>query len=103
MRTLKEIWTYANSPKVIIPPSPDQLAVAFAAALMSSGKYADSPEAAIIAAWWAVPAFYTGRAEYQTKIGPMYFHMQSEVTEDHGEEYTVSAGHDVDLSEPARI
>lgn len=107
MRTLREIWAYARSPKVIIPPSPDQLAVAFGSALLASGKYNDSPDAAIIAAWTVVPAFYEGRAMYTTKIAPMHFAVTMPAAgpvawmqDDDGEEYTVRAGHD---AEPVRI
>lgn len=56
----------------IIPPKPDDLAVAFAAALMMTGKY-ESPGAAIHAAWAAVPEFYLGRKMYAEQIAPMFF------------------------------
>lgn len=102
MRSLKEIWKFAFSPKVIIPPSPDELAMRFAAALIHAGKH-ENPDAAIHAAWWAVPSFYLGRLEYERRIGPMYFAMVNSTEagwpgEDHddGSEYTVRAGHDVE-------
>ena len=73
MRSLRDIWRFAFSPPApTLPPSPDELAKSFAAALMTTGAYADE-RAAIKAAWWAVPAFYQGRHEYVTKIAPLYF------------------------------
>jgi len=53
-------------------PTPDQLAMSFAAALMMTGKY-ESPEAAIGAAWAAVPEFYMARLHYAQHIAPMFF------------------------------
>lgn len=95
MRTLKEIWDFARSPRVVIPPSPDQLAVAFASALIMSGKY-DNAGAAISQAWWVVPEFYRGRQEYQEKIAPMYFGGVLASDADPGAEYDVASGHDAE-------
>lgn len=74
MRSLKEIWAYAfetnaEPPKI---PSPDELALVFASALMSSGNYDPTNySAAVEAAWWAVPEFYRGRILWQTTIYPL--------------------------------
>ncbi len=61
-----------QAPTPILPPSPDQLAMTFASAMIASGRL-DNMEAAIMAAWWAVPEFYRGRIDYQEKIAPLYF------------------------------
>lgn len=72
MRSLKEIWDYARGKEKI--PTPDELAVTFAAALMASGQYDPTNyNAAVEAAWWAVPEFYRGRRLWQTQIFPMMF------------------------------
>lgn len=57
----------------VIPPKPDDLAIAFAAAMLASGRYGDDPSAAIYAAWAAVPHFYTARENYAAEIAPMFF------------------------------
>jgi hypothetical protein len=64
------------SPSVVIPPSPDALAVAFSQALMSTGQY-ETPGAAISAAWHVVPEFYMGRQHYAQEIAPMFFARQA--------------------------
>ncbi len=64
-------------------PTPDQLAVAFAAALMMTGKY-ETPAAAIYAAWAAVPEFYVARLMYAEKIAPMFF---SPIGQPNGSDY----------------
>lgn len=53
-------------------PGPYDIAMAFGAAAVMSGKY-ESIEAAMGAAWAAIPGFWNGRDLYQTQIGPMYF------------------------------
>lgn len=75
MRTLKEIFEFLKGETVATPvriPTPDDLALAYSSALMISGKY-ESPEAAISAAWHAVPHFYLDRLFYQSDIAPMFF------------------------------
>lgn len=57
----------------ILPPSPDEIALLFAAALMCKSGDTMSAEAAVMNAWWAVPHFYTGRQEYVDKIAPTMF------------------------------
>jgi len=57
---------FANMPRA------DELAKLFAAALMQTGKY-ETPEAAIGAAWAAVPAFYSSALFYAEHIAPMFF------------------------------
>lgn len=49
----------------VIPPSPDQIALTLAAALVSAGCEAG---AACMKAWWAVPEFYEGRRTYVETI-----------------------------------
>lgn len=74
MRTLKEIWQFSQSKAEIAPPSPDEIALRLAAALMASGQYdAANYSAAVEAAWWAVPEFYRGRLLWQTTIFPTMF------------------------------
>lgn len=53
-------------------PRADAIALQFAAALMQTGKY-DTPEAAIGAAWSAVPEFYMAALRYSQTIGPIFF------------------------------
>lgn len=73
----------------ILPPKPDDLAIAFAAALMMSGKY-ENPGSAIGAAWAAVPEFYLSRQHYAEQIAPMFF--VSKTSEPEGEfEFAVKA------------
>lgn len=57
---------------VILPPKPDDLAIAFGAALMMTGKY-ETPGAAATAAWFAIPDFYMARETYAREIAPMFF------------------------------
>lgn len=57
----------------VMPPKPDDVALAFAAALLSSGRYGDDNEAAIVAAWSAVPAFYVHRVTTYPKVAGMFF------------------------------
>lgn len=54
------------------PPAPDEIAVAFAAALLGTGRY-ENADAAIGAAWSAVPHYYMWRETYSEKIAPMFF------------------------------
>lgn len=65
-----------------VPPSPDELAMRFAAALMANPKYAENPGAAIGAAWAIVPQFYMDRLQYATKIAPMFFTVDGQSTDD---------------------
>ena len=65
-----------------IPPSPDELAMRFAMALMVSGKYSENPAAAIGAAWAIVPEFYIQRLQYATKIAPMFFTVGGQSTDE---------------------
>ena len=79
MRTLREIWAFARSKSnierrldaVYSPPipSPYDVALVLAPAYVMWGKY-ENPDAAIAAAWWGVPAFYLGAAEYNKIIAP---------------------------------
>lgn len=64
----------------ILPPKPDELAVAFASALLSTGRY-DDPSAAIGAAWAAVPHFYLFRRTYAEQIAPLFFIAASQDTQ----------------------
>lgn len=57
----------------ILPPKPDDVALAFASALLASGRYNDDFGAAVNAAWTAVPHFYTNRQWYASTIAPMFF------------------------------
>lgn len=100
MRSIKQIWAYAFGTEEVTPPKPDELAVAYGAALMQSGRY-ESAEAAIIAAWWAVPHFYTGRYEYMRTIAPMFFIKSGSFTEDEPEftRAEARAMHDADPSD----
>jgi hypothetical protein len=84
MRSLKDIWNFARSPKAVTPPAPDELARTFAHALIASGM---DPAAAISQAWWAVPHFYQGRAKYVTVVAPTFYGMSPEREPDprHGE------------------
>lgn len=59
--------------KQVVPPKPDDVALAFAAAMLGSGRFGDDYNAAVMAAWAAVPHFYTGRVWYAGKIAPMFF------------------------------
>lgn len=89
-----------------VPPSPDELAMRFAAALMSNAKYAENPMAAIGAAWAIVPQFYLDRLQYATKIAPMFFTVGGLVVDDFtfeegGDEVmTVHQGQDIAGSLP---
>lgn len=74
MRTLREIWAFAFSqaePEAYAPPvpSPYDVALAISSALIQTAKY-ENPDAAISAAWWAVPSYYMGAAEYNRVIAP---------------------------------
>ena len=56
----------------LLPPSPDQVALALIQGLAASGQFEDM--AALIGqAWAAVPHFYTSREHYADKIAPMFF------------------------------
>lgn len=54
-------------------PAPDQLALAFASALLSSGLYAAQADQAIATAWAIVPAYYIERERYARETAPKYF------------------------------
>lgn len=72
MRTLREIWAFAFSkPEAYAPaiPSPYEVALAISSALIQTAKY-ENPDAAISAAWWAVPSYYQGAGEYNRVIAP---------------------------------
>lgn len=53
-------------------PGPYDIAMAFGAAALATGKY-DSPGAAMTAAWMAVPEFYMARDSYLRDMAPMFF------------------------------
>lgn len=55
----------------VIPPSPDQVALAIIQGMFASGKYGDTVEAVIHAAWVAVPQFYIGRHMYVTQYATL--------------------------------
>lgn len=56
-----------------LPPSPDQLAMAFAAAMLANPKF-DGDEPKVMAlAWHAVPHFYIWRDKYGREIAPQFF------------------------------
>lgn len=63
--TAEQIVAYINSdldaPK---PPSPYEIALTLSAALISSGRFAENPSAAIDNAWLMVLTFYQGQAMY---------------------------------------
>lgn len=65
----------------IIPPKPDDLAIAFAQAMMMAGKH-DSPGACIYAAWAVVPEFYLARGWYAENIAPIFFTNKAAQMED---------------------
>ena len=62
--------TEAETP--IIPPSPHEIALQFAAALLSSPKFADDHSAAVSTAWTLVMAYYQGEEIYRQTIEAMY-------------------------------
>lgn len=47
---------------VVVPPSPDEIALRFAASMLASGRYGDDFGAALSAAWYATAQFYVTRA-----------------------------------------
>lgn len=74
-----------------LPPSPDEIALAFAAALMTKTGDAMSAEAAVLNAWWAVPHYYVGRSEYVNKIVPAVFGAPTVFEPDFADEYDTSS------------
>jgi hypothetical protein len=57
----------------ILPPAPDEVALAFCAALMT-GADSETPLENIVArAWGGVPSFYIWREKYAQQIAPMFF------------------------------
>lgn len=65
--TIEQVLAYAqadlDAPKSAQPPSPYEIALAIAGALISTGKYED-PGAVMKTAWLMVIPFYQGQADY---------------------------------------
>lgn len=59
-------------------PGPYEIALQLGCALAASEKY-DTPEAALGAAWAAVPAYFAGRDHYVTTIVPGVFYQSAPV------------------------
>ena len=57
-----------TGPPKTVPPTQDEVALAFSQALLTSGVYRDDPAAAVIQAWWLVNEYYGGRAEFVRTI-----------------------------------
>jgi hypothetical protein len=56
-------------------PGPYEIALAFGAALASTGKY-ETPGAAMAAAWTSIPEFYMARDQYLGQVAPVVFKPQ---------------------------
>jgi hypothetical protein len=64
--TLDQVIEFANSDlETAKPPSPYDIAITMAAALLSSGRFGDDPSAAMETAWILVTPFYQGRLAYE--------------------------------------
>lgn len=75
MRRLSEIWKFAFSPPNPPPPGPYEIALTFASALLSSGRFStDDFGAAMDTAWTLVMPFYQGQAAYE-KLARALFDM----------------------------
>ena len=74
MKPLREIWKFAFSggQAAADPPAPDQIALTFAAALLSSGRYGDDPAAAMDTAWTLVIPFYQGQLAYGRQVQTLF-------------------------------
>lgn len=56
-----------------LPPSPDDVALAFMQALMTALPADADLEPVVARAWGAVPSFYIWRQRYAQQIAPMFF------------------------------
>lgn len=62
-----------QEPSEIVPPSPDQVAMAILQGMLANPKAPEDPAASCISAWTAVPHFYRGRQFYVDTIAPLFF------------------------------
>ncbi len=74
MKPFREIWKFAFStqPPTPPPPSPYDIALTLAAALLSSGRFGDDGGAAMDTAWMLVIPFYQGQVAYGRQVGAMF-------------------------------
>jgi hypothetical protein len=74
MKPFREIWqfAFAREPAAATPPAPDQIALTFAAALLSSGRFGDDPGAAMDTAWTLVIPFYQGQLAYGRQVQTLF-------------------------------
>jgi hypothetical protein len=74
MKPFREIWkfAFAGGQAAPEPPAPDQIALTFAAALLSSGRFGDDPGAAMDTAWTLVIPFYQGQLAYGRQVQTLF-------------------------------
>lgn len=70
--TLKQIWRYARTDLKAVPPSPHEIALRCAAAILGSGKFGDDMTAPMDVAWRCVLPFYAGQKSYLEQGAMMY-------------------------------
>lgn len=70
--TLKQIWQYARTDLKAVPPSPHEIALRCAAAILGSGKFGDDMTAPMDVAWRCVLPFYAGQKSYLEQGAMMY-------------------------------
>jgi hypothetical protein len=82
--TLEQVIAYAQSDlDEAKPPSPYEIALTLAAALVSSGRYAENSDAAMATAWSMVIPFYQGQATY-LQLGKTLFDIQRHASQPEG-------------------
>jgi hypothetical protein len=74
MKPFREIWKFAFAPGQVAPEpaSPEKIALTFAAALLSSGRFGDDPGAAMDTAWTLVIPFYQGQLAYGRQVQTLF-------------------------------
>jgi hypothetical protein len=71
MKPFREIWKFAFD-RAPTPTAPEQIALTFAAALLSSGRYGDDAGAAMDTAWTLVIPFYQGQLAYGRQVQTLF-------------------------------
>ncbi len=74
MKPFREIWKFAfgRADPAPAPAAPEQIALTFAAALLSSGRFGDDPGAAMDTAWTLVIPFYQGQLAYGRQVQTLF-------------------------------
>lgn len=73
MKSFAAIWKFAfDKSATPEPPAPYEIALTFATALLSSGRFADDMTAAMDTAWTLVIPFYQGQLAYQKNVATLF-------------------------------